>query len=168
MAIAATTKKKCTMVLYHGIYHGIYRGAEPTVRVVLLFHNSTANAIKVGNWEGIHYSGKWSFTITSGIAATANAPQSLRDDTTRAQDDPTRTFFFFHPITSLCPYFSLSLQVVTQIRGHTAGASSPPSPLGTTVPLDADAARAHIESIKVIIVLSMLDTCTTVGRHAVI
>ena len=35
--------------------------------------------------------------------------------------------FFFRPIYYLRPSFALSLQVVTQIRGHTAG-SSPPIP----------------------------------------
>ena len=39
------------------------------------------------------------------------------------------TYVFVHPIYYLRPSFSLSLLVVTQIRGHIADAS-PPSPLG--------------------------------------
>ena len=43
-------------------------------------------------------------------------------------------FFFFNPIYYLQPSFSLSLPVVTQIRGHIAG-SSPPLPTTVLVPL---------------------------------
>ena len=51
--------------------------------------------------------------------------------TTKSIGHCTATFsFFFHPIYCLRPSFSLSILVVTQIRGHVAG-SSPPLP--TTV-----------------------------------
>ena len=65
--------------------------------------------------------------------------------------------FFFHPIYYLRPSVSLSLLVVTQIRGHIAG-SSPPLP--TTV-------RAlHFYREKISALSSLVDSRRIVLTHA--
>ena len=65
-------------------------------------------------------------------------------------------FFFFHPIYYLRPY-SLSLLVVTQIRGHIAG-SSPPLPT---------AVRAlHFYREKISALSSLVDSRRIMLTHA--
>ena len=66
-------------------------------------------------------------------------------------------FTFLHPIYYICPSFSPSLLVVTQIRGHTAG-SCPP------LPTRVRALHSYLENISAL--SSLVDSRRVVHTHA--
>ena len=68
-------------------------------------------------------------------------------------------FTFLHPIYYICPSFSPSLLVVTQIRGHTAG-SCPP------LPTRVRALHSYLENISAL--SSLVDSRRIVLTHAII
>ena len=65
--------------------------------------------------------------------------------------------FFFDPICDLSPSFSLSLLVVTQIRGHVAGSC-------LSIPPRVRASHFYREKISAL--SSLVDSCRIVLTHA--